>query len=95
MFVHADEQSRVFQTNADRTRLDAGRGAGVGAVRCHSVTVGAILISLLLRLGAEPFTRWLGLPQTAALIVSTVIIIAPAGEAASLGEPTPIPGEPG
>lgn len=48
------------------------------------IIMGAILIAVLLRLGAEPFTRWLRLPQGIALIVSTLIIIAVAGEAAYL-----------
>ena len=44
------------------------------------ITRGAILIAVLLRLGAEPFSHWLRLPQGVALILSGLIIIAVVGE---------------
>jgi len=40
------------------------------------IVVGAILIAVLLRLVAEPFTRWGKLPEPIALILSGVLIIA-------------------
>jgi predicted PurR-regulated permease PerM len=50
------------------------------------IFIGAILIAALLRLVAEPFTRWCKLPESIALILSGIIIIvAIAGAAALFG----------
>jgi predicted PurR-regulated permease PerM len=40
------------------------------------IAVGAILIAILLTLGAEPFTRWFKLPHTVALVISGCFIIS-------------------
>jgi predicted PurR-regulated permease PerM len=40
------------------------------------IVVGAILIAVLLRLGAEPFWRWGKLPESVALILSSLFIAA-------------------
>lgn len=40
------------------------------------IILGAVLIALLLQLGAEPLRRWLRLPQTVALILSGIAIVA-------------------
>jgi predicted PurR-regulated permease PerM len=40
------------------------------------IVVGAILIAILLRLVAEPFMRWGKLPETIALLVAGVLVIA-------------------
>jgi len=48
------------------------------------IVVGAILIAVLLRLVAEPFTRWAKLPEPIALILSGVFIIAVVVRAAYL-----------
>jgi predicted PurR-regulated permease PerM len=40
------------------------------------IVVGAILIAVLLRLVAEPFMRWGKLPETIALIVAGILVIA-------------------
>jgi hypothetical protein len=37
---------------------------------------GAVLFAVFLRLGAEPFTRWLSVPQGAALVLSGILILA-------------------
>jgi predicted PurR-regulated permease PerM len=36
---------------------------------------GAILVAVLLRLGAEPFIRWLSVPQSGALVLSGLLIL--------------------
>lgn len=46
------------------------------------IVIGAILVAVLLRLAAEPFTRWAGFPETIALICSgllTIAVVAGAG----------------
>jgi predicted PurR-regulated permease PerM len=48
------------------------------------ITMGAILIAILLTLGAEPFTRWLKLPRAIGLVISGVIIVSIVGVAAYL-----------
>ena len=45
---------------------------------------GAIVFALLLRLIAEPFVRWLSLPQSVALILSGLVILAVIGGAGYL-----------
>jgi predicted PurR-regulated permease PerM len=40
------------------------------------MAMGAVVIAVLLRLGAEPFTRWLKLPQGVALALSGILILA-------------------
>jgi predicted PurR-regulated permease PerM len=40
------------------------------------ITIGAFLISQLLRMGAEPFKRWLKLPQSISLTLSGLLILA-------------------
>jgi predicted PurR-regulated permease PerM len=39
------------------------------------ITIGAIILAMLLRLGAQPFVRWLSLPEPLALAISGVIIL--------------------
>jgi len=39
------------------------------------IILGAVLIALLLQLGAEPFSRWLRLPHAVALILSGLMIV--------------------
>jgi predicted PurR-regulated permease PerM len=39
------------------------------------MTFGAIVLALLLRLGAEPFMRWLSLPQGLALLLSALVVL--------------------
>jgi predicted PurR-regulated permease PerM len=39
------------------------------------IAVGAMILATLLRLGAEPFTRWLSVPQSVALILSGAFIL--------------------
>src|SRR5919108_4587089 len=39
------------------------------------IVLGAVLIALLLQLGAEPFSRWFRLPHTIALIFSGLMIV--------------------
>jgi predicted PurR-regulated permease PerM len=48
------------------------------------IAMGAILIAILLSLGAEPFTRWLKLPRAIALVISGCIIVSIVGMAAYL-----------
>jgi predicted PurR-regulated permease PerM len=48
------------------------------------IAIGAILVAILLTLGAEPFTRWLKLPHAIALIISGCIIVSIIGVAAYL-----------
>jgi len=48
------------------------------------VAMGAILIAILLTLGAEPFTRWLKFPRGIALVISGFIIVSIVGAAAYL-----------
>src|SRR5262249_16446036 len=46
------------------------------------IVIGAILVAVLLRLVAEPFTRWLRLPESVGLVCSglvTVAVVAGAG----------------
>jgi predicted PurR-regulated permease PerM len=45
---------------------------------------GAVILAMLLRLLAQPFTHWLGLPEPIALIVSGLIILAILGGTAYL-----------
>jgi predicted PurR-regulated permease PerM len=47
--------------------------------------MGAILLAILLNLGAEPLTRWLGFPRGAALFASGLTIASIAGAAGHLG----------
>jgi predicted PurR-regulated permease PerM len=46
--------------------------------------MGAILIATLLSLGAEPFTKWLGIPRAIALVVSGLMITCVVGGAVYL-----------
>jgi predicted PurR-regulated permease PerM len=39
----------------------------------------SIILAMVLRLGAEPFSRWLGIPQSVALIASGLLALAVAG----------------
>lgn len=39
------------------------------------ITIGAIILAMLLRLGARPFVRWLSLPEPLALAISSVVIL--------------------
>jgi predicted PurR-regulated permease PerM len=39
------------------------------------ITIGAIILAMLLRLGARPFVRWLSLPEPLALAISGVVIL--------------------
>jgi predicted PurR-regulated permease PerM len=48
------------------------------------ITIGAILVAILLTLGAEPFTRWFKFPRAIALIISGCIIVSIVGVAAYL-----------
>jgi predicted PurR-regulated permease PerM len=40
---------------------------------------GAIILAMVLRLGAEPFSRWLAIPRSVALIASGLLALAVAG----------------
>jgi predicted PurR-regulated permease PerM len=40
------------------------------------IVVGALVLAALLRLGSEPFTNWLGVPQSLALVLSGLLILA-------------------
>jgi hypothetical protein len=48
------------------------------------MAMGAVIIAILLRLGAEPFLHWLKLPERVALAISGLLIIVCAGAAAFL-----------
>jgi predicted PurR-regulated permease PerM len=48
------------------------------------VAFGAIILAMVLRLGAEPFSRWLAIPRSVALIASSLIALAVAGGAGYL-----------
>ncbi|MGA7384784.1 MAG: AI-2E family transporter, partial [Methylocella sp.] len=48
------------------------------------VAFGAIILAMLLRLGAEPFSRWLALPRSVALVASGLLALAVAGSAGYL-----------
>src|SRR5581483_5797977 len=48
------------------------------------VIFGAIILATLLRLGAEPFTRWLALPERVALALSGLLVLAVVGATAFL-----------
>jgi predicted PurR-regulated permease PerM len=48
------------------------------------IAIGAILVAILLTLGAEPFIRWLKLPRAIALVISGLIIVSIVGVAAYL-----------
>lgn len=43
------------------------------------MAMGAILVAMLLSLGAEPFRKWLGLPRAAALLASGLVIACALG----------------
>jgi len=45
------------------------------------IIMGAILVAILIQLVAEPFTAWLKLPPTAALALSTIVIVVVFGGA--------------
>jgi predicted PurR-regulated permease PerM len=48
------------------------------------IALGALILAILLRLGAEPFTRWLRLPQSIALVMSVVLLTIIVGGAGYL-----------
>jgi hypothetical protein len=39
------------------------------------ITIGAIIFAMLVRLGAQPFTRWLSVPEPVALVISGLVIV--------------------
>ena len=39
------------------------------------IAIGAIILAMLLRLGAQPFMRWLSLPEPLALLISGVLVL--------------------
>ena len=39
------------------------------------VVFGAIILAMLLRLGAQPFMRWLSMPEPLALLVSGLLVL--------------------
>jgi predicted PurR-regulated permease PerM len=39
------------------------------------ITIGAIILAMLLRLGAQPLVRWLSLPEPLALLISGVLVL--------------------
>lgn len=43
------------------------------------IAIGAIILAMLLRLGAQPFVRWLSLPEPLALAISGVVILCVIG----------------
>ena len=40
------------------------------------IAIGAIILAMLLRLGAQPFMRWLSLPEPLALLISGVLVLS-------------------